>query len=90
MIRWFRLPLTAATKKGGDQPSLPETMGAEVLLDGNAQIFSELDVAWIFSSVADTKEFQKIFQGGTFVLEYTGMGETGILDEYYLAIMPEN
>lgn len=46
--------------------------------------------AWGFSSVVDTEEFARIFKGEPFVLEYTGIGETGTLDEYYLTIMPKN
>jgi len=46
--------------------------------------------AWGFSSVVDTEEFAGIFEGEPFVLEYTGMGETGVLDQYYLVIMPKN
>lgn len=41
-----------------------------------------------FSSIVDKSEFDKIFSGGTFELNYKGEYEGSVMDEYHLKIIP--
>lgn len=43
-----------------------------------------------FSSIVDTQAFNGIYGGTPFTLDYVGKGESGVLDEYHLTIMPIN
>ncbi len=42
-----------------------------------------------FSSIVSTDEFNGIFEGKPFVLQYEGKGESGVLDRYHLTITPK-
>lgn len=42
-----------------------------------------------FSSIVNTEEFNGIYGGKAFTLNYEGKGESGVLDEYHLTITPK-